>query len=83
MNVNEYISSGIVESYVFGLASPDEQAEFEQMCAEHPEVKAAREAFELLVEKQALSHAVAPPAGLKDKIFQNIGLPKAEVAHVL
>ena len=79
MNVNEYISSGIVESYVFGLASADEQAEFEQMCAEHPEVKAAREAFELLIEKQALSQAVAPPADLKDKIFQHIGVPKTEL----
>ena len=59
MNTQEYISSGIVESYVFGLASQEEKIEFERMAETHPEVKAAREAFEIALEKQALSEAVA------------------------
>jgi anti-sigma-K factor RskA len=80
VNVQEYISSGIVESYVFGLANQEEQAEFERMCAAYPEVKAARETFELLLEKQALSQAVEPPADLKNKIFSNIGIEPAPQA---
>lgn len=72
MNTQEYISSGIVESYVFGLASQEEKTEFERMAATHPEVKAAREAFESALEKQALSEAVAPPAFIKEKIFSAI-----------
>ncbi|MBS1916262.1 MAG: anti-sigma factor [Bacteroidetes bacterium] len=74
MNVQEYISSGIVESCVLGLASADEQLEFERMCATSPEVNAAREAFELSLEKQAKEQAIAPPAILKNKIFNEIGI---------
>ena len=50
MNVQDYISSGIVESYVLGLASPEESAEFELMCAAHSEVLAARNTFEIQLE---------------------------------
>jgi anti-sigma-K factor RskA len=74
VNVQEYISSGIVESYVFGLANQEEQAEFERMCSTYPEVREARETFELLLEKQALAQAVEPPARLKNKIFDEIGI---------
>jgi anti-sigma-K factor RskA len=73
MNVQEYISGGIVESYVLGLASDEERREFEQMCNKYPEVLAARTAFELALEKQAMENAIAPPAGLKDKIAEKVG----------
>ena len=62
MNTQEYISSGIVESYVLGLASEEERIEFEQYCAQYPEVLAARTAFELSLENQAMENAIAPPA---------------------
>jgi anti-sigma-K factor RskA len=68
LNVREYIASGIVESYVLGLASKDEMAEFERMCSEHPEVKAARDAFEKQLEHHAMQHSIAPPAQLQNKI---------------
>lgn len=73
MNTQEYISSGIVESYVLGLASEDERREFEHMCVQYPEVLAARTAFELALEKQAMENAIAPPADLKNKIIDKIG----------
>ncbi len=57
---------------MLGLASPEERAEFEKMCAAYPEVKDARNAFELLVEKQAMENAVAPPAHLKQKIEEQL-----------
>ncbi|HYM92945.1 MAG TPA: hypothetical protein VET23_02325, partial [Chitinophagaceae bacterium] len=62
MNVQEYISSGIIESYVLGLASAEERKEFEIMCEQHPEVLQARIAFEQSLEKQAMENAVDPPA---------------------
>ena len=52
MNIQEYISSGIVESYVLGLASPEERVEFEGLCVQYPELVAARTEFELALEKQ-------------------------------
>ncbi|MGC4037994.1 MAG: anti-sigma factor [Chitinophagaceae bacterium] len=67
MNIKEYISSGIVESYVLGLSSAEERAEFEQLCAQYPELVAARTSFELLLEKQAFESANEPPAISKQK----------------
>ncbi len=72
MNVQEYISSGIVESYVLGLASAEERTEFENMCLRHPEVLQARTNFELALEKQAMDGAVAPPSTLKQAIFNEL-----------
>lgn len=73
MNIQEYISSGIVESYVLGLASAEERSEFETMCRQYPELEKARTDFELALEKAALQNAIAPPGELKEKIFAAIG----------
>lgn len=74
MNVQEYISSGIVESYVLGLAGAAEREEFEKMCDLYPEVRAARDAFEASFEEQAMRSELKPPQNLKSKIFSNIEL---------
>lgn len=73
MNTQEYISSGIVESYVLGLASDEERKEFEAMCRQYPEVLAARTSFELALEKQAMQNAIIPPASLKAKLLEEVG----------
>jgi anti-sigma-K factor RskA len=72
VNIQEYISSGIVESYVLGLANQDDRVEFERMCAAHAEVRKARESFELSLEQHALSNAVTPGKNIKSKIFAEI-----------
>lgn len=84
MNIQEYISSGIVESYVLGLASPEERNEFEQMCTQHPLVLQARTDFELAMEKQAMENAIAPSAGTRSKILEQIvtGDAAAKVAPI-
>ena len=70
--MQEYISSGVVESYVLGLASVEERNEFEKMCRQYPEVLQARIAFELLLEKQAMQNAIEPSSDLKQKVFEEI-----------
>ena len=77
MNIQEYISSGIVESYVLGLAEEAERAQFEQMCSQHAPVRAARDAFELSLEEHALAAAVAPPAHLRQTILQQLAAEPA------
>ena len=72
MNIKEYISSGVVESYVLGLLSAQERFEFEQFCETYPELKEARNAFELAIEKQAMENAMPPSAGIKEKILSAI-----------
>ena len=77
MNIQEYISSGIVESYVLGLAEEAERVQFEQMCTQHAEVRAARDAFELSLEQQALAGVVAPPVQLRETILQQLAAETA------
>ena len=72
MNIKEYISSGVVESYVLGLLTAEERFEFEKYCEAYPELKEARTAFELAIEKQAMQNSIAPPADLKQKIASKI-----------
>ena len=74
MNIQEYILSGIVESYVLGLASPEESVEFESICMSHPEVRAAREVFEKQLEDRLRLQHVAPPREIKSRIFSQIGM---------
>jgi anti-sigma-K factor RskA len=69
VNTREYIQSGIIESYVLGMASPAEAAELEQLCLQYPEIKQALTNFELALEANTLAKAVAPPPHLKQQIF--------------
>lgn len=73
MNIKEYISSGIIESYVLGLASEQERAEFEQLAARYPELTEARIRFETELEKKVFEGAVNPPQNLKERIFKALG----------
>lgn len=72
MNIQEYISGGMIESYALGLLTAQERFEFEQICTANPEVKAALDAFELQLEKQAMKNSIAPPMELKQKIAETI-----------
>jgi anti-sigma-K factor RskA len=72
MNIREYISSGIIESYVLGLASAEERAAFEQLCSQYPELVQARTDFETALEKKAQEFSITPGAGLKEKIINSL-----------
>jgi len=79
MNVKEYISSGIVESYVMGLASEAERQEFEANCSQYPEIAEARNAFELTLEEQMLADASPTPQFLKQSIEEKIKSSALEI----
>lgn len=83
MNIQEYISSGVVESYVLGLASDEERREFEHMCSQYPEVLQARQAFEMAIEKQALQHAMPPAVDAKQKIWEQINFNANEESKIV
>lgn len=72
MNTQEYIQSGIIESYVLGMASPAEMAELEQLCLQFPEIKQALNNFEIALEKNALANAAPPPPNLKKAILSQL-----------
>jgi len=72
LNTKEYISSGIIESYILGLASPEEAGIFECVIKNNAEVNAAFIEAQQLLEDFATAQAVEPPADLKDKIWEKI-----------
>ncbi|WP_426277921.1 anti-sigma factor [Chryseobacterium sp. S-02] len=72
MNTKEYISSGIIESYILGLASPEEAGILECVMKNNAEVKAAVEEAQKTLEDLATAQSVTPPADLKSKIWDKI-----------
>ena len=67
--MKEYIESGILESYVLGIATVGESAEVERMASVHPEVEIELEAIRGTLENYALQYEKQPPAALKGKIL--------------
>jgi len=72
VNIQDYISSGIIESYVLGLASAEERAEFERLCAEYPELVEARTRFEIALENELVNQAATPSQVVQEKVMQAI-----------
>jgi hypothetical protein len=72
MNINEYISSGILEQYITGTTSAQETQEVACMSHIYPEIYAELEAIQASLEALAQEEAVKPPAHLKDNIFAAI-----------
>ncbi len=72
MNIKAYIESGVIESYVLGMAEPQEAAELEQLSRQYPEIRKAIDEFEMSLEKAALAAAVPAPAHVKDQLFQSL-----------
>ncbi|MCS3529339.1 anti-sigma factor [Chryseobacterium sp. JUb7] len=72
MNTKEYISSGIIESYILGFASPEEAGILECVMKNNAEVKAAFEEAQKTLEDLATAQAVTPPNDLKSKIWNKI-----------
>lgn len=72
MNTKEYISSGIIESYILGLASPEEAGILQCMMKNNAVVKTAYEEAQKDLEKLADIQAITPPSDLKSKIWNKI-----------
>lgn len=72
MNTKEYISSGIIESYILGHASTEEAGILECVMKNNAEVKAAFEEAQKTLENLATAQAVTPPSDLKAKIWNKI-----------
>ena len=72
MNINEYISSGILESYVLGSCTSDQQKEVEANALQYPEVRTELEAIREALNNYVLLNEQSPPAHLKEKIAQAV-----------
>lgn len=72
MDVQRYISSGILESYVFGMLPETEQNEVETVVLQYPDIKAAVDSLQLDKERFVQLYAVPPPAGIKERLTEII-----------
>ncbi len=72
MNAKEYIESGILETYLLGLASDEEVKRLLEAKRNYPEVKGALDELEADMERIAALMAIAPPPGTWEKIEEHI-----------
>jgi len=79
VNVKEYIESGLLESYLLGALSTEEETQVAADIAQYPELKAELDSIEAGMLLFAESMAETPPAGLQDKIWNS--LPKGSTGE--
>ncbi|GEO08888.1 cupin domain-containing protein [Segetibacter aerophilus] len=71
-DISNYIQSGIIESYVLGLASPDEVRELEELMLVNAEVREAIDQFSKALEQEAMANAVTPDPIIKPMLMATI-----------
>lgn len=69
MNIKEYISSGILESYALGELKQSERLEVERNLAQYAELRQELTLIEQTMETFLMKAGTAPRAGVKDKIL--------------
>lgn len=72
MDLQSFIQSGLLESYVLGQCTAEERALVERMLSEHAEARAELAAIEKALEGYAAANAAAPPAWMKGRILDSI-----------
>jgi anti-sigma-K factor RskA len=72
MNIDAYISSGIIEQYVMGLCSNEEVNELEQLRKQYPALDKAVTAFEVAFEKEVMQNATMPSIETDNKILAQL-----------
>jgi hypothetical protein len=79
VDIQSYISSGAIESYVLGLSDAAEIAEITALRLEYPQIEAAILAFEKSIENQALKSASQPVPEMKQVLMNRL---KTEFAQI-
>lgn len=83
MDIKAYIESGVIESYVLGMAEAQEVAELERLRLQYPEVQEAIDSFEAALEKQAMAAAIAPSPDVKANLLASLSFEKEEKTKVV
>ncbi|MEC5147629.1 hypothetical protein [Chitinophaga sp. 212800010-3] len=72
MELKFYIESGIIESFVLGLATDEEVAELQHLRRLYPELDTEVEHVERRLERAAFDEAVMPPVEIRSRVLQKI-----------
>jgi len=79
VNIEAYISSGILESYLLDELTPQEKNGVERMLLLHPELKAELARLEQTLEAFAIKAAIEPRPVVKESILSRAGKRRIEV----
>lgn len=71
-NLQDYLESGILEQYALGELSAAEQAAVEAQAAQYPAVRTELADIQAALAGYAEAHALAPPAGLRERVLGNV-----------
>lgn len=78
MNIEEYISSGVLEAYAAGILSDSERAEVEQHLVRYPELVTELSLIEEAQEKLLQKAAIKPRETVKQQLFEKIDARKTK-----
>jgi anti-sigma-K factor RskA len=82
VNIVEYISSGILETYALGELTEQERVEVERNLAQYPELRAELQRVEEAQEALLMQMAIAPRKVVKENLFQKIEVQKPDAKVV-
>jgi Anti-sigma-K factor rskA len=72
MDIQPYISSGIIETYVMGLCTPEEELELEQLRTQYPELDKAIFVYEEEMEKNMMQYNTLPGDAVDKRILNTL-----------
>lgn len=72
MSLERFISSGIIELYVTGMASEAEAKELEAAMVAYPELEKEIESCRRDLERYVSLQAIAPPPAIKDHLLRMV-----------
>ena len=82
MDINSYISSGIIELYVMGMCSPEEEKELELLRRQHPLLNEAILRYETELEVNMQKNTTLPPADVDATILKNLDALQVPVIDI-
>lgn len=81
MTTHQYLTSGILESYLLGLVSEQQKADVELLLASDQEIQAQLSELEVEMEQYFLTNGVPPPPAVRSAVLERIsetGIQKRE-----
>ena len=78
MDIKQYISSGIIETYVMGLCSIIDEMELEQLRSQYPELDKAIIAYEEEMEKNMLQQISLPGDATDKRVLDTLNAMKKQ-----
>ena len=74
MDKEKFLSSGLIDLYVLGLASEEDAEIVNQYAEAYPDIKSMITSLNVSLEQYARANSVDPPPALREKTFNLAGI---------